>query len=249
MPRIPDYTASGAFRPSDKGIAAYDTLGRRVAGQYDAAASDLAQAGRVTAQAKLGIGRWPFNIIKLQNSVLERKAARLPAESAGGVVTRGSSGSITDAQFATRRMPNLAALNEVSEGMGSLGRVTRYYGGGSGGDGDSRYGLSGYDESRTGGGTTSDRDGYSARELAIRDRNARLAELAAQKRWDQYEKNLERYNAAINDWAKQPVNGPVPTSSNPDSPYASTSEQYGGSGQPVVDQVGEYGGGSSWWPF
>ncbi len=219
MPRIQDYTPSGNdFRTSNAGIGAFDTMGRRVAGQYDAAASDMAQAGRVTAAAQLMIGRWPFNIIKLQNSAYKVQApSRVggqPGGGGGGVVVRPSSGGgITDSQFAPERFPDMAALNQLSEGMGQLGRGF-HRGAGSIYDPDGNNEImrsgrsingpgSGRDESRGGFGTTADRDGYSARELAMRDRQAQLDEAMHQKRWDTYEKNLAGYNKDILDNAQK----------------------------------------------
>lgn len=224
MPRIQEYTASGDFRGSDKGIAAYDTLGRRVAGQYDAAATDMTQAGRVRGQQELMIGRWPFNIIRLQNSAAQQAAARSSGGSPGGVVTRGTSGSITDDQFAPRHMPDLNALNQLSEGMGNLGRVASQSSMRQQANDFVKYGYR--PEGSQYGNLTDLRQRrefedaqINAREEAQRKRERQLDDAASQKRWDNYEKNLGAYNKSLDAWANQPAGSASNTTNDPSSPY------------------------------
>lgn len=233
MPRIQEYNASGEFHASDKGIAAYDTMGRRVAGQYDAAASDMTQAGRVTAQSQLMIGRWPFNIIKLQNNQAARAAQRdtAAAKGGGGVNIRAarSGPSITDDQFAPRRMPNLAALNEVSEGMGSLGS---YLGRGAQQD-TQNYDRYGYRPAGSQYGNLADlaaRRGlddarYNAQREAEQRRQDQLNAAAYEKSWNKYEKQLDQYNQEVRGEAqKASPYGTYQNSNDPNSPYTG----YGG---------------------
>lgn len=256
MARIPEYTASGEFHAIDRGLNAYDTMGRRVAGQYDAASTDLAQAGRVTAQASEMIGRWPFNILKLMRS---QSQAQDRAGSGGVNIRTARSGrSITDAQFAPRYMPDLAALNQMSEGMGQVGRYSKTIstppGGYGSSGGSSRSGssnspyLSGYQESQRGFGTTSDRDGYSALELKQRDREAQLYDMAEQKSWDNYEKNLSKYNADVLSNAQQASPyGVYPTSTDDNSSYTSLDTDYGSPAPEAPTTSTEYGGGDTSW--
>lgn len=137
MARIREFAAGNSLHTDDKGFAAFETLGRRVGGQYDQAGNDLRDIGKANAAAINAIGRWPFNIIDLE----QRQAARSqPASKGTGGITarmgRSPGGSITDEQFAPRRMPDLAALNQMSEGAGALGRML---GGGKSGSGQLSY--------------------------------------------------------------------------------------------------------------
>lgn len=267
MPRIPQYEATGEFRPTNLGLNAFDTMGRRVAGQYDAAASDMTQAGRTAAQMRGMIGRWPWNVLQVRGRMADRIAKEAAAANksvsggkAGGFTTLGGANGRGRSDPWARRMPDLAALNQTSEGMGRLGRML------GGGDRGNSGGLSGRDESFGGDGVSSDRDGYSARELAIRDRQAQLDDLAAAKRWDKYEENLRNYNKDLekNAQAASPY-GTYSNTNDPSSPYytnygpayadpssslyepPSTTGEYGGPTTSVPDTSGYGGGGASGW--
>lgn len=255
MPRIQEYTASGDFRGSDKGIAAYDTMGRRVAGQYDAAASDMTQAGRVTAQSAMMIGRWPFNIIKLMNSGQAGRGAQPGTGPSGvSVKTVGGNSNITDGQFAPRHMPDLNALNQLSEGMGRLGQGASQtaaqlrqqaqdlakYGYRAPG---SQYGnLTDLRNQREYENSIEDA------KQAIEDRRAQqLSDAAYQKHWDNYEKNLADYNNKLEAWGNQPAGSPVGTSNDPNSSYygpnsSPSGSDYGGTAPPTDQDYGGSGG-------
>lgn len=197
MPELKPFTAANTFRTDDSGYAAFETLGRRVGGQYEQAGNDFRDIGRAKAATINMLGRWPFNILELQKRETERYRTGVRgrsdgAEPGGMSVRAGRSGSsVTDAQFAPRRMPNLAALNEMSEGAGAFGRMV----------GGSR---------EVGSSTRSDRDGYSRQVLRERDRQARLDNEASQKRWDTYEKDLNKYNDALEETTQKWFNEQTP---------------------------------------
>jgi len=261
MPRIPQYSSSGDYRPTDRGINAYDTMGRRIAGQYDAAASDIAQAGRVGAQMSTMIGRWPWNVLSLRQR-LQSQADKAAAAAggggsagggAGGFRTQGGRGSITDAQFAPRRMPDLAALNQTSEGMGAIGRYASSLGGSS-----QDYQRYGYRPPGSQYGNLADlaerrgRDDaiYGAQKEAENKRQAQLDALAQQKSWDNYEKNLATYNADVlkNAQAASPYGTYDTGAAGYDSgQYNVDQPVMGGDGTPTPDAAGDYGGSADGW--
>jgi hypothetical protein len=238
MATLKEFEAKSTYRMDDKGYQAFETFGRRVGGSYNAAGNDLRDIGRAKSSAMQMIGRWPFNIIELQKRESERAAALAQQGRygpSGGVNVRGGAGgSLTDQQFAPRRMPNLAALNQMAEGAGAFGGFVNGYVGGGG------YSTS----------TPSDRDGYSAQVLRERDRQMRLDQLAAEKRWEEYEKSLDDYNKYVNDQATASVKDtrgqPVSTSTEPNSPYYGVTSDYGGVAPPPEDTT-EYGGSDYSW--
>ena len=280
MPELKPFIATNTFRTDDSGYSAYATFARRAGSQYEQAGNDIRDIGRAKAATINMLGRWPFNILELEKRETERyyRGTRgAPGGSASlprgfNVVSGGSSGSITDAQFAQRRMPNLAALNEMSEGAAAFGNML----GGSG-----RY-PPGYRPPGSQYGNLTDlrlrREYEEARQEAIdereRARQEQLEYAAAQKRWDYYEKNLDKYNAAVEAGAQQASPyGVYGTSNDPASPYADPNSinyptstyipsgdayetpTYGGTTSvgetptPSPSEGGTYGGtgSSSWW--
>lgn len=233
MPRIKEFVSTNTFRADEKGYSAFETLGRRVGGQYDQAGNDLRDVGRAQAAVTQMIGRWPFNIIELERREAEREAAKA-APARGGSSGFSIGGARRGSDPWARRMPDLAALNQMSEGAGAFGRFASRYVGGT--------------EGEIGSSTRSDRDGYSAQTLRERDRRAQLDYLARQKSWDAYQKGLGEYNEKINEDADKSVEGilgqPVGISNDENSPYFGTNPDYGGTWTP--EDTTEYGGGQSW---
>lgn len=169
---------------TDNGYQAFETLGRRVGGQYDQAGNDLRDIGRAKADVINMVGRWPFNIIELE----ERSAARAALRSSSAAQTStlpargysvrvvGSGSSITDGQFAPRVMPNLASLNELSEGAAYLGRSL----------GGSQLPY------------LAEKSRIEAQQFnREQSRKLAAAQNAWQKRWDLYEKGLDKYNEGL----------------------------------------------------
>jgi hypothetical protein len=224
MATLKEFEAKNTYRMDDKGYQAFETFGRRVGGSYNAAGNDLRDIGRAKSSAMQMIGRWPFNIIELQKRESERAAALAQQGRygpSGGVNVRGGAGgSLTDQQFAPRRMPNLAALNQMAEGAGAFGGFVNGYVGGGG-----RNDYRGPYDPMQHGETSSDRDGYSAQVLRERDRQMRLDQLAAEKRWEEYEKSLDKYNEKIETDAQKAVEN--------------QGQEYGGIGR-ELDTTGNY---------
>src|ERR1041385_2567652 len=116
MPTIKEFTAPVGYRVNDSGFSAFETMGRRVGGQYNEAANDIRTAGRVRGDITRMIGRWPFNIIELEQRAAEQATAR--SGGGAGLRTRGGGGGgrggIPDpiSDFPIERMPNLDALNQ-----------------------------------------------------------------------------------------------------------------------------------------
>lgn len=253
---IKQFFATNNARADDSGYSAFETLGRRVGGQYNQAGNDLEQIGRSKADVINMVGRWPFNLIELQqrafrqaNTAQQASApGRAPVMQSGVRVVGGP--SITDSQFAPRYMPDLAALNEMSAGAATLGRMV----GGSQ--------LPYMAEQRRLANAQADRE---------QRRKYDAAAAAWQKRWDLYEKSLDKYNDNLAEetrkWAEQQLkNGGYgteygggdtvmrnPTGPDyeviPQTPY-SVPEGTGGNIK-VPDYVpdttgGDYGGGDSW---
>jgi len=265
MPQLKEYVAGGTSRTDDKGFAAFETLGRRVGGQYDQAGNDLRDIGRAKSAITAGIGRWPFNIIELTQRAAKDAEARAKGEETpqrSAADTGGGGGGFHAVRDRSGRGSGgyggggTRGLEELSEGMGALGRGF-HRGAGTIDDYDGRGRNqrvepgSGYAESRTGFGTTASRDGLSALELQRRDRQAQLDELASQKRWDAYEKNLATYNKDILDSAqKSTPYGDYPTTNDPKSDYYNTDRlpSYADPNSQLYSpspQGGDYGGGST----
>lgn len=249
MARIKEFEATGSLRTNDNGYAAFETLGRRVGGQYNQAGNDIRDIGRAKSDVINMLGRWPFNIIDLQQRETKRRNALLEAESSratnggrggvGGVVSRGSGSGITDDQFKTRRMPNLAALNQMSEGAAYFGRMVNPISG----------------EKGLATSTQSNRDGYSAQVLRERERLAQLDYLARKKSWEEYEKKLDTYNEGIDKRIENYTNqASVSGSYGSDYGGTSTSSSYYPENTTVEPLPSEnvdfaptdYGGGGGW---
>ena len=241
MPELKPFIATNTFRTDDSGYAAYETLGRRVGNQYEQAGNDLRDIGRAKAATINMLGRWPFNILELEKRETERYyrgtrgmqggTSSLP----GGVVSRGRVGidyGGTSGLYAPMRMPNLAALNEMSEGAGQFGRML-------GGPSQLPY--------------QSEKSRMAEQQYQReQDRKLRLAQDEWQKRWDVYEKGLDKYNEELltnpdktgaQDWYNSLDNNNADYSTQP---------TYGGGGEivPPPDTVinpetGEYGGGGA----
>ena len=222
MPELKQYFATNTYRPDESGFAAFETFGRRVGSEYGRAASDIKEIGRTKAATINMLGRWPFNILELEKRESERAMRSSPQSQSrpmGGVVTRPSSSGITDSQFGARYMPDLAALNEMSEGAAYFGRMV---------SGSPSYGR-GYSGPGSQYGNLTDlrlrREYEEAKQQAIeereRERQEQLEEAAYQKRWDLYERNLDKYNEKIQaDAQKASPYGVYGTSNDPSSPYA-----------------------------
>lgn len=199
MPQIKEFTATNTLHTDDKGYAAYETLGRRIGGQYDQAANDLRDIGRARADATQMIGRWPFNIIQLE----QREAGAGPQSRnrgpGGGGANIGGFGRSGGRGGGGGR----GSFEQMSEGAGAFGQLANQYVGGRG----NNFATS----------TPSNRDGYSAQVLKERDRQSQLDYLAQQKSWDAYNKNLGKYNDSIlNDAQKSADDGSFLTN-NPDT--------------------------------
>ena len=206
MPEIKQFFATNQFRADDTGSRAYETLGRRVGGQYGAAGNDIRDIGRMKAATINMLGRWPQNILELEKREAERAFKRQggggppgaanwrPGGSAvGGVNVVGSRSSITDSQFAPRYMPNLAALNEMSEGARQFGSAL-----GSG----IALGYQRPDYPRGSAGFEREQSQLRRERLQEEreaERDLRLSQAAEQKRWDLYEKDLGAHNKRLED--------------------------------------------------
>lgn len=238
--RIKEFTApEGGFRVNDSGYNAFETEGRRIGGSYNQAASDIEKIGRVQGDTTTSIGRWPFNILELQRQIAARRAAIYEAANntgAGGirgtsvrVVGGGRGGGIPD--FPYERMPDLAALNQMSEGASAFGRI----GGGLVGRGMSDA------EALRGASMARQLDREEQRRMA-------LDAAAQQKAWDAEVKRMAaQQNQTMKDaeewYRSQPYTSP--TSYDEASPYYERGgDDYGGTGTvPTTD----YGGGGSTW--
>lgn len=220
MPQIKEFTATNTFHTDDKGYSAFETLGRRVGGQYDQAGNDLRDIGRVKSNVTAMIGRWPFNLIELEQRAAKKASQSTSSEGGGVNILRGQSGG------GSRRSPGRGPFEQMSEGAGAFGRFANSLVGGEGTV------------------TTSDRDGYSQQVLKERDRQARLDELASQKRWDAYQKSLDKYNTTIETDAQKAADSYTKAGA-----YGA---DYGGTGEPATytpDTGSDYGGGSFDWTF
>jgi len=122
MPKIAEYTAPNEkITPSQAGFAAWETAGRRIGPLYGQIAADIKEAGTLKAQQFTDIGRWPFAILQLQKEQAAAEAARQAAAAKGG----GGGVRIARAEnIGPEQFPNLAALNELSQGAATLGKVT-----------------------------------------------------------------------------------------------------------------------------
>ena len=239
MPQLKEYAATGNIRTDDKGFAAFETLGRRVGGQYDQGGNDLRDIGRAKAAVDTMIGRWPYNIIELEQRAAEQADKRTQGQPAparfrmpGSTpanfhIANAHVKSITDEQFAPRGPGGQGtSYNEggrgshaqMSEGAGALGSML----GGMGGTMSPEY-----------------RKAIQAQQDAEQQRADQLAIAAADKRWNLYEQGLDKYNKQLQDWAGQPAfsegnpyptNQPVSTSTDPNSPYAGRNIDVGGGG-------------------
>ena len=197
MPEIKQFFATNQFRADDTGSRAYETLGRRVGGQYGAAGNDIRDIGRMKAATINMLGRWPQNILELEKREAERAFKRQQyrgpqgGEPTGGVRSISRGGSVTDSQFAPRYHPNMAALNEMSEGARQFGNAL--------GSGialgyqrpDYPRGSAGFEREQ--------RELRREREQSEREeaRQLRLDQAAYEKRWDLYEKDLNKHNEDI----------------------------------------------------
>lgn len=229
MPSIKEFVSTNTYRPENSGYNAFETLGRRVGGQYDQAGNDLRDIGRAKAAVTNMLGRWPFNIIELEQRAAEQAAVKSKPSSGGFSI-----GGFYSGGGRSRRSPSYAAFNQMSEGAGALGQMLR-------GPATS---------------TPSDRDGYSAQTLRERDRQAQLDAAASEKRWDLYEKNLNEYNKDLNDTTQEWYDKQGLTEEQYQqgatearvedvitSPAGSPSTDTGN------DSYTQQGGGTSWWPF
>lgn len=234
MPQLKEFVAGNTYRADESGYSAFETLGRRVGGQYNEAGNDIRDIGRAQSAVTGMIGRWPFNIIELEQREADRAAKLADAGrgAGGGSVNIGQGGRSRggSGRGGSGRIPGMGSLNQMSEGAGAFGRGIA-----------SAFG-------KTGSSTRSDRDGYSAQVLRERDRQSRLDALASEKRWDAYEKEIGDRNAEMDkitdEWAKDTRGQPVPTSNVENSPYSTVQPQdYGGEWKP--EDTTEYGGGGS----
>lgn len=257
MPAIKEYVAPiKEYQGDNAGYNAFDTLGRRVVAQYEAAGNDVAAIGKSKAAMMGYIGRWPFNIIELEQRAAGSYGFRRGQQGREGggsrtVVARGG-GSITDSQFAPRRMPNLAALNEMSEGAGAFGDML---GGGRSSGGSQLYEMRMAREAR-------DARYMQQQEREQQRQNAMYDALSA-KSWDKWQKELSSYNKSVNDNAnkwyyneKNPAANPdwgtamsgqaVSISPVPNSQYEFAPQDIGGGSDnpPPPDVSTDYGGGS-----
>ena len=233
MPELKPFIATNTFRTDDSGYAAYETLGRRVGNQYEQAGNDIRDIGRAKAATINMLGRWPFNILELQKRETERYfkgvrgSAGGSASNPGGVISQGRSGPDyggTSGLYPQMRMPNLAALNEMSEGAGVFGRMM-------GGSSQLPY--------------LAEKDRVAQQQYQReQDRKLRLAQDEWQKRWDLYEKGLDEYNTKLDkstqEWADSTVSG---------TDYSQSPDYGGGTQSGVVvpvevinSETGEYGG-------
>lgn len=234
MARIQEFVATATPRTDDKGFAAFETLGRRVGGQFDQAGNDLRDIGRVQAASINSIGRWPFNIIDLE----QRQVAVLR----GGQGGAGGGGSGGGGGFRLARDRSGGggggsprAFNQMSEGAGAMGQML----GGMGGTMSPEYRRYIQDQQ--------DRE---------QKRQDQLNQAAANKRWDEAVKQWNDYKKDLNkstqDWFDK-----NPSSSNTNdenSPYYPQSPDYGGAtgpesgwSSPVAEAPidPDYGGGGS----
>lgn len=271
MPELKGFTATNTFRTDDSGYSAYGQFARRAGAQYEQAGNDIRDIGRAKAATINMLGRWPFNILELQKRETERYAQGTRGSQQSGapggvsVVSRPRSGidyGGTTGLYPQMRMPNLAALNEMSEGAGAFGRMM-----GQQSISNSDYDKYGYRPPGSQYGNLTDlrlrREYDEARQEAYEERErARQEQLeyaAAQKRWDLYEKNLDKYNTAVEEAAQKATPyGTYGVSNDPGSPYVDpnsvnfpTTEYYpptmGGTGKPddYKNDPSYYGGGGS----
>jgi hypothetical protein len=180
MPEIKPFFATNQFRTDDSGYSAFETLGRRVGAQYEQAGNDLRDIGRSKAQVINMLGRWPMNILDLE----KRETARLTAgsqssgsKSGSGVSVAGGGRRVADPW--ARRFPDLSALNEMSNGAASFGRMVGGYPG-MGGTMSPEY-----------------RRNIEDQQKRETDRYNQLQDAASQKRYDLYEKGLSDYNKSL----------------------------------------------------
>lgn len=201
MPSIKEFVASNTYRADSSGYNAFETLGRRVGGQYDQAGNDLRDIGRAQAAGISMLGRWPYNVIELEQRRAKAAAASSKSASGGGAsILRGQGGG------SSRRRPSGGGFGQMSEGAGAFGRMANSLVGGEGSV------------------TESDRDGYSAQVLKERDRQDRLNYLSYEK----YRENLANYNKWLTGEAQKATPyGVYPTSDNPSSPYSSPYASWG----------------------
>lgn len=221
---------------TDSGYQAFETLGRRVGGQYDQAGNDIRDIGRAKADVINMVGRWPFNILELQKRTTAATAPAAAPRGGYNVRVAGGGSSITDAQFAPRVMPNLAALNEMSEGAAYLGRAL------GGGGGPSTLPSARERRRRE--------DDRFEREQA---RKQAAANAAWQKRRDLYDKGLSKYNEDLmketQDWYNK--SGGVGREygndmSGPSSTYDSSGNQPWESDYAPPEETEYSGGGAGW---
>lgn len=233
MPSIKEFVASNTYRPEDKGYSAFETLGRRVGGQFDQAGNDIRDIGRAQAAATNMIGRWPFNIIELEQRAAKEAATVLRGQGAAPGKGRGGfsiQGPGRGGYGGSRRSPNYSSFDQMSEGAGSLGRMLH----------------------TEGSSTRSDRDGYSAQALREKDRWQQLYNAAQRKQWDSWNKELNDYNKKVNADAADAadnIHGPTGVSGNPSSPYydeRQTGGDFGGGGDPFQQTYGKYSSDGSY---
>ncbi len=262
MARIQGFTAPSAIRSSDQGFSAFETYGRRVAGQFDQAANDIREIGRSKAAVTNMLGRWPLNIIDLEQ--------RAQAEADKRNQNQGQSPAAfrTGGAFGGQRV-NFNVVRpergvQHNSGVDSAGDRGGHIGSGSG----SGRGTGSYDQMSEGagrlgsmlggmGGTMSPeyRRAIQAQQDAEQSRIDRLDQAASDKRFNLYEKNLDTYNQNLDKWAAQPafsegnpypVNQPVSTSTDPNSPYSGRNLDIGGGGTDIPAPSTDYGGGGGW---
>lgn len=260
MARIQGFTAPSAIRSSDQGFSAFETYGRRVAGQFDQAANDIREIGRSKAAVTNMLGRWPLNIIDLEQRAQAEADKRNQAQGQGPAQFR-MPGS-TKANFNVVRPERGLTHNSGVDSAGSRGGSSGH-GGGSPYDqmseGAGRLGSmlgghrgAGTDQEDTSGNVRTDRAAIARQDRETKRYNDMIDAMNA-KDWALYERNLDKHNENLQNWASQPVysegnpypvNQPVSTTNNPDSTYYRyTGKDYGGAGDPTYST--DYGGSGS----